>query len=373
LVDVYKKQAYSISFLNYLLSISFFAQLPSGPIFTYKKIAPQFKMFGKFVVDCVIIYSGGSLFVFGLFKKIFFADPLGNAIDSLYFNLNQGGALTFEESVFTTWGFLLQLYFDFSAYSDMAIGIGLCLGLKFPINFNSPFKATSLGDYILRWHMSLINFTRDYVFLSVSKGVRKISVGSAVKKQLMGWVFGIFAAYIVIAIWHTPSVDSLISGILIGVIVIAVQLGGQYFLPKRKKKYPSQIQILLNRGFLLVVASLAAAALRLDSFVRIGELIAGFGILFFQSSLEVSIDVLFFGFESLRFPLLLFILIATLIVFYLPNTMELFGLIHVEKEKWYSKYLWKPNLIWGVLMGLFLAFYFIFCYRDVQGFMYEKF
>lgn len=376
LIDIYKKKAESISFMKYLLSISLFAQLPSGPIFSYKKIAPQFKLLGKLDIDRTMIYSGVSLFAFGLFKKIIFADPLSKTIDLLYFSLNQGGTFTFEESIFATWGFLLQLYFDFSAYSDMAIGIGLSLGLKFPINFNSPLKATTFGDYILRWHISLLSFTRDYVFVNVSKSVRKIMSGSAVRKQLLGWIFGIFVAYIVIAIWHSPTLNSLIYGVYIGVIIILLQIASQFLILKRKKNKKEPllgVQIFFKRILIISVASLASAALRLDDNRKLGKIIEGFGNIFLESSLEVNNNIVFFGFESLSFSLFIFIIITTIIVFQLPNTMELFGLVDVKKEKWYYKFLWEPNLLWGILLGAFLAFYLLAGHNHVQEFLYERF
>jgi D-alanyl-lipoteichoic acid acyltransferase DltB (MBOAT superfamily) len=377
LIDIYKKKAYSLPFMKYLVSVSLFAQFSSGPIFSYKKIASQFKLLGKLHVERTMIYSGISLFTFGLFKKIFFADPLTSVIDSLYLSLNQGVIFTFEDSLLATWGFLLQFYFDFSAYSDMAIGIGLSLGLKFPINFNSPLKATSAGDFFLRWHISFFSIARDYIFLNISKSVRKNISGSALRKQLVGWVFGVFVSYIVIALWHSTSLTSLIIGVIMGITVILFQIPSIFFNLKGKKNNEESffggLQIFFKRILLLLIASLSLVAFRLNNITKVGKIIKGFGNMSIENSLEAVNNVVFFGFNSLSVPLLFFILIATVTTTYLPNTMELFGLVDVKRDKWYHKFLWKPNLIWGLIIGAFLIFYLLIGYKNEQQFLIERF
>ena len=377
LIDIYKKKAHSISFMKYLVSVSLFAQFSSGPIFSYKKIASQFKLLGKLDVERTMIYSGISLFTFGLFKKIFFADPLASIIDSLYLSLNQGLIFTFEDSLFATWGFLLQFYFDFSAYSDMAIGIGLSLGLKFPINFNSPLKATSAGDFFLRWHISFFSFARDYVFLKISKSIRKKMPGSALRKQLLGWGIGVFVSYIVIALWHSTSLNSLIIGVIMGITVILFQIPSIFFNLKGKKSKEESffggLQIFFKRILLLLIVSLSLVAFRLNDIRKVGKIIKGFGNMSAENSLEAVNNIVFFGFNSLSIPLLFFILIATVTTIYLPNTMELIGLVDVNKDKWYHKFLWKPNLIWGLIIGAFLIFYLLIGHNNVQLFVLEYF
>ncbi|MGK0414007.1 MAG: alginate O-acetyltransferase complex protein AlgI [Polaribacter sp.] len=375
LIDIYKKKADSIPFMKYLVSVSLFAQFSSGPIFSYKKIASQFKLLGKLQVERTMIYSGVSLFAFGLFKKIFFADPLTSAINSLYSSLNQGLIFTFEESLIATWGFLLQFYFDFSAYSDMAIGIGLSLGLKFPINFNSPLKATSVGDLVLRWHISFFSIVRDYVFLNISKSIRKNMTGSGLRKQLVGWVFGVFVSYIVIALWHSTSLHSLIIGVIMGITVILFQIPTIFFNLKGKKNKEESFlggaQIFFKRILLLLIASLSLAAFRLNDIRKVGKIIKGFGNVSLENSLEAVNNVVFFGFNSLSIPLLVFILIATVTATYLPNTMEIFGLVDVKNDKWYHKFLWKPNLTWGLLVSAFLIFYLLIGHNYVKPFLIE--
>ena len=139
--------------------VGMFAQLSAGPIVPYRHAVPQYARLGRNPVGWEALLRGGSLMAMGLAKKRALADPLGAVLNSIY-----SGAATSPvtpiEAWYAAWGFLLQLYLDFSAYSDIAIGIGLCFGITLPINFNSPLKASSVAEYVNRWHVSLVTFTR---------------------------------------------------------------------------------------------------------------------------------------------------------------------------------------------------------------------
>ena len=164
LVDVKRGDARPHGFLDYAFFVAFFPQLIAGPIVHHADLVPQLSgtRFVRFFASD--LYPGALLFFIGLAKKALIADPLGVVADQLF----AATALGVEPSLIEVWGGLLsysfQIYFDFSAYSDMALGLGRMFGLKLPINFASPYKATSIIEFWRRWNMTLSRFLRDYLY-----------------------------------------------------------------------------------------------------------------------------------------------------------------------------------------------------------------
>ncbi len=165
LIDAYQRQTKEYNFLDYCLFVSFFPQLIAGPIVHHKDIIPQFynKNIYKFRLENIAI--GSTIFILGLFKKIVLADSIAIYATPVFDSAAQGNPPTF----FYAWGaalaYTMQLYFDFSGYSDMAIGVARMFGIKLPLNFNSPYKAINISDFWRRWHITLSNFLRDYIYI----------------------------------------------------------------------------------------------------------------------------------------------------------------------------------------------------------------
>ena len=162
LVDSYRNETKEYSFSHDALFVSFFPQLIAGPIVHHKEIIPQFLKL-KEDLQYHKLTNGIAIFVIGLAKKILIADRISIIANSFF-----GGNLeTF--SVISKWigvlAYTFQLYFDFSGYSDMAIGLGLMFGILIPQNFNSPYKATSIIDFWRRWHITLSAFLKDYLYI----------------------------------------------------------------------------------------------------------------------------------------------------------------------------------------------------------------
>ncbi len=165
LIDAYQQKTEEYNFLDYCLFVSFFPQLIAGPIVHHKDIIPQFykKNIYKFRLENLSI--GSTIFILGLFKKIVFADSIAIYATPVFNSAAQGNPPTF----FYAWGaalaYTMQLYFDFSGYSDMAIGVARMFGIKLPLNFNSPYKSINISDFWRRWHITLSNFLRDYIYI----------------------------------------------------------------------------------------------------------------------------------------------------------------------------------------------------------------
>ena len=165
LVDVYRDRHVHYRFLDYSLFVVFFPHLIAGPIVRHWEIIPQFAR-SEFRVNRDNFCVGATLFLFGLFKK-YLADSAAVYADAVYNGAVHGAAVTSFDAWIGTLAFALQIYFDFSSYSDMAIGLARMFGVKFPYNFDSPYKASSIIVFWERWHRTLTRFLREYVYFSL--------------------------------------------------------------------------------------------------------------------------------------------------------------------------------------------------------------
>jgi alginate O-acetyltransferase complex protein AlgI len=165
LIDIYRSKITPVNFRNYALYVGFFPQLIAGPIVRAWEIVPQFEKFTgneKFWRNMVV---GAGFFITGLFKKVFIADTLALYATPVFEMAKVGKPLTFFDGWSGALAYTFQLYFDFSGYSDMAIGIALMLGFVLPINFLSPYKSTSITEFWRRWHITMSRFFRDYLYI----------------------------------------------------------------------------------------------------------------------------------------------------------------------------------------------------------------
>lgn len=164
LVDCQKNKVSHNNFFDYFLFVSYFPHLIAGPIIHHNKIIPQFaQMHKKF--GCGKYFSVGlTIFIIGLFKKVILADSIAPYADRVFDQVGPH-AITFFEAWGGALAYTLQIYLDFSAYSDMAIGISYMLGVRLPLNFYSPYKARNIIDFWRRWHISLSCFLRDYLYI----------------------------------------------------------------------------------------------------------------------------------------------------------------------------------------------------------------
>ncbi|WP_228840657.1 MBOAT family O-acyltransferase [Candidatus Protochlamydia phocaeensis] len=165
LVDVYQKKANRSSLVSYSLFVTVFPHLIAGPILHHKEMTDQFNRFGQGEWWSTENFAKGLfLFVIGLGKKVLIADYLAGLVKPI-FDGSVGDPMPFLQAWFGAITYTLQLYFDFSGYSDMAVGLGLLFNLHLPINFNSPYQATSIIDFWRRWHISLSTFLKDYLYI----------------------------------------------------------------------------------------------------------------------------------------------------------------------------------------------------------------
>ena len=217
-IDVYRGQlSPAKSFKEFALFVAFFPQLVAGPILRASNFLPQIRekfsrLDAKNYLQQILIQRtnlkiGLTLMSFGFFKKMFFADNIAPFVDEIF--LNPIGLDSFA-IILGTIGFGIQLYCDFSGYSDIAIGAALILGFKVPQNFNFPFFATSPAEFWRRWHISLSTWVRDYVFLPMVINN---------KKSRLRIFFSLFTTLFLIGIWHGAGWNFVIFGIIHGLYV----------------------------------------------------------------------------------------------------------------------------------------------------------
>ena len=162
LVDSYREETAEYDFLNYSLFVTFFPQLIAGPIVHHSEMMPQFASRWNLIKKYKNISAGLFIFSIGLFKKVVIADTFAQWANAGFDN---APVLNFFEAWATSLSYTFQLYFDFSGYTDMAIGIALLFNIRLPINFNSPYKALSIQDFWRRWHITLSRFLKDYIYI----------------------------------------------------------------------------------------------------------------------------------------------------------------------------------------------------------------
>ncbi len=165
LVDCYTKRNAERNPRDYALFVSFFPQLIAGPIVHHTQTRPQFAALARGKLNLEAVPYGVLIFAMGLFKKTIIADPIARVIDPIYAAAAMGDPVSATAAWTGMIGYTLQIYFDFSGYCDMAIGLGLMLGIRLPVNFNSPYKARSIVEFWRRWHITLSDFLRDYVYI----------------------------------------------------------------------------------------------------------------------------------------------------------------------------------------------------------------
>ncbi|MFC7049585.1 MBOAT family O-acyltransferase [Emcibacter nanhaiensis] len=216
LVDAYEGITKEYKFLHYALFVTFFPQLIAGPIVHHKEMLPQFMQDEKMRLRLDNITIGLMIFSIGLFKKAVLADGVAVYATPVFKAAGSGAELGFFEAWGGALAYTLQLYFDFSGYSDMAIGAARLFGIRLPLNFHSPYKALSIVEFWRRWHMTLSRFLRDYVYIPLGgnrKGKARRYVNLSATMLLgglwhgAGWTFVIWGAlhglYLVINHgWH---------------------------------------------------------------------------------------------------------------------------------------------------------------------------
>jgi D-alanyl-lipoteichoic acid acyltransferase DltB (MBOAT superfamily) len=390
LVDTARGEIRIRSVLDYATTVSFFPHLIAGPIILYREILPQFAARAVTRFDQANFALGVTLFVAGLAKKVLIADWMATYATPVFDAAATGTPPTLIEAWGGALAYTLQLYFDFSGYSDMAVGLGLMFNIRLPVNFNSPYKAVNIVDFWRRWHITLSYFLRHYIYIALG-GNR---LGPARRHV------NLIATMILAGLWHgagwTFVVWGTYHGILLSVNRLWQWLRGALGSPVQES--PSPLGAWIGRAVTLLAVIVGWVIFRAGSFDSAWMVLRGmlgmngirlpdFFLPIFPASLPTLMDFgvtfgrtdLFFGVPQTVSTIVLFA-----IVLLAPNTQQLFGYRQtvddgepcpipiVASRPAPLPVPWAPTRGWAVVMA-FVFVYALTQMSDVSEFLYFQF
>jgi alginate O-acetyltransferase complex protein AlgI len=324
LVDTYQGKVRDYEPHSYGLFVTYFPHLIAGPILHHKEIMPQFQREDTFRPRTDFIVIGLMWFTAGLFKKIVLADNIAVFVEPVFKAAAAGATVTLVDAWTGTLSYSLQIYFDFSGYSDMAIGLALMMGITFPLNFNSPYKATSLVDFWRRWHMTLSRFLRDYLYVPLGgnrHGTSRRYMNVTVTMLLGG-------------LWHGASWNFVLWGAIHGLALV---------INHAWRDVAGRFGIVLPRGigWLLtaLIVLLAWVPFRADTFaasIAVWRGMLGFDGIGWSHGSSL-------GAAAMWIALLLAVALGA------PNTQQLLPRRWNDvAHSWLS---WRPRMLWATVMG----------------------
>lgn len=365
-IDLRQGIAKQQGLLPYAVFVTFFPHLIAGPIIHPREIMPQLDS-GLRSLRSDDMALGLSWFIMGLAKKVLIADRIAPLADVLFAHPANFGLVA---TWLGTLCYAMQLYFDFSGYSDMALGLARMFSIEFPLNFDSPYKAANILDYWQRWHMTLTRYVGEYLYTPILRSVnsRRMDAGKKVNRKAQATIdgftsmvfFPIMASMFVVGVWHGAGIQFLIFGMLHGFYLVINHLW-RLLTPKGHalhERLPIPAAVLITFLGVLVAQVFFRANGVHDACYVLGTMIGAHGL---GPSLESN---------SLRgqIPSTSFFLTKTttaiaanaayfLIVWGMPNTQEILGQLSRDTIRLPSllpRLLWRPTALWSLsLMVLF--------------------
>jgi alginate O-acetyltransferase complex protein AlgI len=367
LIDVQAGRIESFTLQDYCLFVLFFPQLIAGPIVHYREMMPQFHRAScRFDKDNVAV--GLTLFAFGLCKKVFLADNVALIVTPIYQQAGAGGHIALLPAWIAAVGFTLQLYFDFSGYTDMALGIARLFGIRLPPNFNSPLRASSVIDFWLRWHMTLTRFLTAYIYnpltlwLTRRRAARGLP-GFAGRNRTPGTfiellMFPILLTMFVSGMWHGAGYTFIVWGVLHG-LFLTVNHAWRLLGPKLWRDKSRYERFMQPAGFVITFVCVAASMVifRAANMKTAADL--------FQGMLGlhgVGLSVLTGG-AGLK-TTVVWIAAAALVALAGPNTLQILSRYEpalgwkpgpAGSETAETRIQWGPSLAWAAAMSIIVA------------------
>lgn len=321
-IDAYKGNITKICFSNFLAYLTFFPHMIAGPIVYYKEITQQFskkihedEFWSNFSIGLI-------LFAFGVFKKVIIADSLSPWVDEFYNNNLQSSNFGFIDVIIVMLSYSLQIYFDFSGYSDMAIGLAKLFQIDFPVNFLSPYKSVNFIEFWRRWHISLSNFFKVYLYIPLG--------GS--KNGFWHQQFNVLFVMILCGAWHGSTLNFVVWGFLHGLCLVINRI----WFNLQKMFFPNISQYFIARTFsTLITFSLVTI---LWAFFRSSSLM--FSVCMFKKLLSPDIhDILLYSqfkttLISMEVDIYRYFIILALLVFFVflaPNSNQIIEFLKKKK------------------------------------------
>jgi D-alanyl-lipoteichoic acid acyltransferase DltB (MBOAT superfamily) len=384
LVDSAQGKAKSMNFGDFALFASFFPPLLAGPIVHYSEVVPQLRrrVFGRLNWREILI--GVVIFSIGLFKKTVIADSLVPYVNPLFDAVDKGGHIGLAGGWLAAVTYTFQLYFDFSGYSDMAIGLARMFGIKLPLNFHSPLRARNVIEYWRRWHMTLQRFLVAYLFTPVALPLNRL----AARLGLTGWtafsmcvLLPVFTSFVIIGVWHGAGWTFVVFGVLHATYIGANEVwrerqrrrGRALRRAGKRLAEPGPMTIAAYHALTLLAILLANVMFRARSVgaaLTIWRDMAGLGG---PPSAAVS--------HPLDAGLLALILLSVVIAFAMPNTQQIMRRFDpaLNWREWRTvapallRWTWRPSTAGVVFAGVVLCLGVVFIQRGQAVFIYFNF
>ncbi|MFA6301455.1 MAG: MBOAT family protein [Candidatus Paceibacterota bacterium] len=369
LVDVYRGVVREYNFIHYLLFVTYFPHLIAGPVLHHGQMMPQFAKRETYQLQFDNVAVGLSIFTIGLIKKVLLADNFGDYAGPVFAVSGMGIQPDFIEAWTGALAYTLQLYFDFSGYSDMAIGVSMLFGVKLPVNFNSPYKAANIIDFWRRWHMTLSQFLRDYLY---------IPLGGNRRGKIMRHM-NLMVTMLLGGLWHGASWTFVIWGGLHGIYLV-IGHAWRSLIADRVPRQGVAARIYYMAATLLtflcvVIAWIFFRAESFSSAILVMKGCFGYGGISLPSKLGVLADSLgnlggllpagityggvflnIPGFGALGgiAPFARLLMLGLLIVWFAPNTQQFFDFVEYRSERaklfnWTIA--WQAKPVVGFLFG----------------------
>ncbi len=374
LYDTYKGRIADCDFARYCLFVVFFPQLIAGPIVLQKDTIPQFRLSVFQQRVFVNLSVGGTLLAIGLFKKIVFADGVAPVANAVFGLADAGQSVPTEAAWIGALAYTFQIYFDFSGYCDMALGLARMFGIVLPINFNSPYKSASIVEFWRRWHITLSRFLRDYLY---------IPLGGNKRGKARRYV-NLMATMVLGGLWHGASWNFVFWGLLHGFYLIVNHAWSSVFgQDDGLAVVPRPIRRLLSQAVTLLAVIVAWVFFRAETFAGALAVVQGM-----------------FGFTEIHDPTLWaatltesglywtqFILLGA-IVLWAPNGIELvkryrpvidvkgsLDAVRGSAAQILERVLWRPSRGWSLAVSAVAVIAIIQLYRleDMTEFIYFNF
>lgn len=335
LVECYRRKTRETSAVRYGLFVTFFPQLIAGPILYAREMLPQFWQLDRLRITRENLSIGLSILSIGLFKKLVLADGNSDLVGLGFASTGGGVPLAPEYAWSSVLAYAFQIYFDFSGYSDMAIGLGRIFGINLPLNFHSPYKARSIQDFWRRWHMSLSRFLRDYVYVVLGGNRRGNQKLNLMITMLLG------------GLWHGAGFGFIIWGGLHGAALIARHtFAGK--LPSLR--LPSALAAPVGIGVTFVFVCVCWVFFRANSLGSATVMLLSMTGYYWHSGTVLAVPLASWAFLGL----------GALVAWGLPNTQQIMGSYgtavpiydHATETR---RIAWKPNAAWALIQVALLS------------------
>lgn len=349
IVDAYRGEIPGYSFVHYACFVTYFPQLIAGPIVTHDELVPQFLDKEKKRINFDNMARGIYIFTLGLAKKVLVADMFGKIVSYGY---EVTDTLTTLTAVIVILSYTIQIYFDFSGYCDMAIGIGKMMNIDLPQNFNSPYKSLTITEFWDRWHMTLTRFFTKYVYIPLG-GSRKGNIRTYIN---------VFLVFLISGFWHGASWTFVVWGIMHGVFNIITRIF---------KKFFDKIPRIINWFITFMFVNVAWVFFRADSFEQALTILKK-TVAFDFSTFDISFVVLM---ESVEFVELMNILNLRSIfppIILVGFFIAAFFMMLCSKNAYEKMQNFKPTLM-KLITTLFLLVWSVFSLAGISTFLYFNF